>query len=41
MHVALTCAGYKEGSNHFESYVRSLSLHFYKSLFSGFKYMTS
>jgi hypothetical protein len=31
----------KKGSDHFESYVRSLFLHFCKRLFSGFKYMTS
>jgi hypothetical protein len=41
VHVALACAGSGEGSNHFRSYVHSLSLHFCKRLFSGFEHMTS
>jgi hypothetical protein len=30
VHVAPVCIGSKEGSDHFGSYVRSLSLHYYK-----------
>jgi hypothetical protein len=37
VHIAPACAGF----GHFGSYVRSLSLHFCKSLFSGFEPMTS
>jgi hypothetical protein len=33
VHVAPACVEYGEGSNHFGSSVRSLSLHFYKRLF--------
>jgi hypothetical protein len=33
VHVAPACARSGEGSNHFESYVRNLSLHFCKRLF--------
>ena len=33
VHVAPACAGSKEGSDHFGSIVRSLSLHFCKRLF--------
>jgi hypothetical protein len=31
----------REGSDHFESYVRSIYVHFYKRLFSGLEPMTS
>jgi hypothetical protein len=41
VHVAPTCIGSREASNHFGSYVRSLSLHFCKSLFPGLGPMTS
>jgi hypothetical protein len=41
VHVDPTCAGSGEGSDYFESYVRSLSLHFYKRLFPGLEHMTS
>jgi hypothetical protein len=41
VHVAPACVGYREGSDHFESYVLSLSLHFYKKLFPGLGPMTS
>jgi hypothetical protein len=41
MHVAPACAGSREGSDRFGSYVRSLSLHFCKSLFLGLEPMTS
>jgi hypothetical protein len=37
VHIAPACAG----SDHFGSYVRSLSLHFFKRLFSGLEPMTS
>jgi hypothetical protein len=37
VHVAPACAG----SDHFGSYIRSLSLHFYKRLFLGLEPMTS
>jgi hypothetical protein len=39
--VAPACAGSREGSDHFGSYVHSLSLHFYKRLFPGLEPMTS
>ncbi len=35
------CAGSGEGSDHFGSYIRSLSLHFCKRLFPGLEPMTS
>jgi hypothetical protein len=35
VHVAPACAGSREGSDRFGSYVRSLSLHFCKRLFPG------
>jgi hypothetical protein len=35
VHVALSCAGCREGSDHFGSYVRSLPLHFCMRLFPG------
>jgi hypothetical protein len=35
VHVAPAYAGSMEGSDHFGSYIRSLSLHFYKRLFPG------
>jgi hypothetical protein len=41
VHVAPTCAGFGEGSDHFVSYIRSLSLHFCKRLFPGLEPMTS
>jgi hypothetical protein len=41
VHVAPACAGSGEGSDHFVSYVRSLSLHFCKRLFLGLEPMTS
>jgi hypothetical protein len=41
VHIAPACIGYGEGSDHFGSYVRSISLHFCKRLFSGFELMTS
>jgi hypothetical protein len=41
MHVAPACIGFEEGSDHFGSYVRSLSLHFYKRMFPGFEPVTS
>jgi hypothetical protein len=41
VHVALDCVGSGEGSDHFGSYVRSLSLHFCKRLFPGLEPMTS
>jgi hypothetical protein len=41
VHIASTCAGSKEGSNHFGSYVHNLSLHFSKRLFTGLEPMTS
>jgi hypothetical protein len=40
-HVAPACARSKEGSDHFESYVRNISLYFCKRLFSGLEPMTS
>jgi hypothetical protein len=33
VHIAPSCTGSVEGSDHFGSYVRSLSLHFFKRLF--------
>jgi hypothetical protein len=41
VHVAPACAWSGEGSDHFGSYVRSLSLHFCKRLFPGLERMTS
>jgi hypothetical protein len=41
VHVALAYAGSREGSDHFGSYARSLSLHFCKRLFPGLEPMTS
>jgi hypothetical protein len=35
VHVAPACTGSGEGSDHFRSYVHSLSLHFCKRLFPG------
>jgi hypothetical protein len=32
VHVAPACVGTREGSDHFGSYVRNISLHFYKRL---------
>jgi hypothetical protein len=37
MHVAPACAGSGEWSDHFGSYVRSLSQHFCKRLFPGLR----
>jgi hypothetical protein len=39
--VAPACAGSREGSEHFGSYVHSISLHFYKRLFPRLEPMTS
>jgi hypothetical protein len=41
VHVDPACAGSREGSNHFGSYVHCRSLHFYKRLFPGFEPITS
>jgi hypothetical protein len=41
VHVARACAGSGEGSDHFGSYVRSLSLHFCKRMFLGLEPMTT
>jgi hypothetical protein len=41
VHVAPACAGFGEGSDHFGSYVHSLSLHFCKRLFLRLEPMTS
>jgi hypothetical protein len=41
VHVAPACAGSGEGSDHFGSYVRNISLHFCKRLFPGLELMTS
>jgi hypothetical protein len=41
MIVAPACVGFREGSNQFGSYVRNLSLHFYKRLFPGLESMIS
>src|SRR4051812_37863866 len=41
MHVAPACAGFREGSDHFGTIVRSLSLHFCKRLFPGLEPVTS
>jgi hypothetical protein len=41
MHVASTCARSEEGYDHFGSYVRSLSLHFYNRLFPRLEPMIS
>jgi hypothetical protein len=40
MHVAPASAGSKKGFSHFGSYVRNLSLYFYKRLFPGLEPMT-
>jgi hypothetical protein len=37
VHVTPAYEGSKEGSDHFGSYVRSLSMHFYNRLFLGLK----
>jgi hypothetical protein len=39
--LAPTCTGFGEGSDHFGSYVHSLSLHLCKMLFPGLEPMTS
>ena len=41
VHVAPAYAGSREGTDHFGSFVRSLSLHFCKRLFLGLELMTS
>jgi hypothetical protein len=41
VHAAPACTGYREGSNHFGSYVHNLSLHFCKRLFLVLEPMTS
>jgi hypothetical protein len=41
LHVGPTCIGSREGSDHFGSYARSLSLNFCKRLFPGVELMTS
>jgi hypothetical protein len=41
VHVPPACAVFGDGSNNFGSYVRNLSLHFCKMLFSGLETMTS
>jgi hypothetical protein len=41
VHVAPVCAGSREESDHFGSYVCSLSLHFSKRLFPGHEPMTT
>jgi hypothetical protein len=41
VHVTPACAQSGEGSNHFGSYVRNLSLHFCKKLFLGLEPTTS
>jgi hypothetical protein len=41
VHISPTCAESGEGSDHFESYERNLSLHFCKRLFPGHEPMTS
>jgi hypothetical protein len=41
VHVAPACVGFGEGSDHFESYIRSLSLHLCKMLFPGLEPTTS
>ena len=41
VHEAPACAGFGEGSDHFGSFVRSLSLHFCKRLFPGLEPVTS
>jgi hypothetical protein len=41
VHVALTYAGSREGSDHLGSYVCNISLHFCKGLFLGLEAMTS
>ena len=41
VHVAPACAGSGEGSDHFGSFVRIISLHFCKRLFPGLEPVTS
>jgi hypothetical protein len=41
VNVAPSCVGSREGSDHFESYIHSLSLHFCKRLFPRLEPMTS
>jgi hypothetical protein len=41
VHVAPAWARSEEGSDHFESYIRSISLHFCKRMFLGLEHMTS
>jgi hypothetical protein len=41
VHIAPACAGSEEGSDHFRSYVRSLSLYFCKRLLPGLDHMIS
>jgi hypothetical protein len=41
MHIAPACTGSGEGSDHFRSYVRSLSMHFGRRLLPGLELMTS
>jgi hypothetical protein len=40
VHVAPACAGSREGSDYFGSYVRNISLHFCKRLFPGLEPIT-
>jgi hypothetical protein len=41
VHVAPACIGSREGYDHFESSVHSLSLYFYRRLLTGLEHMTS
>jgi hypothetical protein len=41
MHVAPSCVGSREGSDHFGSYLHNLPLHFCKRLFSTLEPITS
>jgi hypothetical protein len=41
VHIVPACAVSWEGSDHFRSYVRNISLHFCKRLFRGLEPMTS
>jgi hypothetical protein len=41
MHIVPACTGSGEGSDHFRSYVRSLSMHFGRRLLPGLELMTS
>jgi hypothetical protein len=34
MHIASACVGFGEGTDHFDSHVRNISLYFYKKLMS-------